>query len=117
MDRKKAAKLSTMSISDKSFYSSINSLNSGKKSSIPPIIDGDTIVNNPVRKANLFADRFAANSTILLTQNEIPETPSSGVNMKPLHFKPKIVEKLLKGLNISKASGLDNIPPIILKTF
>ena len=39
--------------------------NTGKNSTIPPLIDNDEVINNPKHKSKVFNTHFASKSTII----------------------------------------------------
>ena len=70
---------------------------------------------SPVDKANLFARTFAANST-LVPSNQIPPQPTPvDVRMPSVNICERKVVKALRSLNTSKSTGPDDVPAIVLK--
>ena len=86
------------------------------KSSFPPLsVDDGSIVTSPQDKADLFAKIFAANSTIDPTHTTPPKIPATQQTMPNITFHHRIIRKILRNLDVKKASGPDGIPPIVLK--
>ena len=92
-----------------------NVLNKGK-SAIPPLINGPEVLSSASDKAKLFAENFSKNSNLDDSGISLPVFPS-GTNLK-LHnisVTPKMVKKVITNLDLSKASGPDCIPVVVLK--
>lgn len=101
----------------RSFWSFAKAVSSNFiKSSTPPLIDCD---GNPIMdsksKANFFVKMFAMNSTLEVTSQRPPVISAVRCRMKRIHFRARVVNRILKGLNANKSSGPDGIPPMVLK--
>ena len=88
----------------------------GKKSAYPPLKVGDDLVCDDKSKAEVFNDFFASSSK--LEDSHVPK-PDSTCNVERVLDKISIQEKdiadLLKCLDISKATGPDQISQVMLK--
>ena len=86
------------------------------KSGIPSINDGNEVFATSEARANLFNDHFAAKSC--LTDN-LPELPNftyvTDARLNEVIADEKEVLDIMKGLDVSKANGPDNIGNKILK--
>ena len=65
-------------------------------------------------KAKLFAENFSLNSNLDDSGVSLPVFPSR-TNYK-ISVSPKMVRKVVMNLDLSKASGPDCIPVVVLKT-
>ena len=67
-------------------------------------------------KAKLFAENFSKNSNLYDSGISLPVFPSR-TNSKPhnISVSPKMVKKVIINLDLSKASGPDCIPVVVLK--
>ena len=66
-------------------------------------------------KAKLFPENFSKNSNLNHSGISLPVFLSR-TNLK-LHLTPKMVKKVIKNLDLSKASGPDGIPVAVLKNY
>ena len=84
-------------------------------SSILPLFNGPEVLSSASDKAKLFAEKFSKN---FLDDSGIslPDFPSR-TNLKLHSFcvSPKILKKVIMNLDLSKASGPDCIPVVVLK--
>ena len=86
------------------------------KSAIPPLLNGLEVLPSESNKKKLFAEKFSRNSNLDDSDISLPVF-SSGANLK-LHnisVTPKMVKKVIMNLDLSKASGPDCIPLVVLK--
>ena len=89
-------------------------LNKGK-SATPPIFNGPEKLSSACNRAKLFAENFSKNSNLDDLGISLPDFPSK-TNLK-LHISvsPKMVKKVIMNLDLSRASGPDCIPVVVLK--
>ena len=90
-------------------------LNKGK-SAIPPLFNGPEVLSSASDKAKLFAENISKNSNLDVSGISLPVF-SSRINLK-LHnisVTPKMVKKVIMNYDMSKASGPDCIPVVVLK--
>ena len=85
------------------------------KSTIPPLFNSLEVLSSSSDKAKLFAENFFENSNLDDSGISLPVFPSR-TNLK-LHISvtPKMVRKVVMNLDLSKASGPDCIPVVVLK--
>jgi len=112
-----AAKLSDPNTTSKQYWNLTKMIYGNKiKSSIPSIIEGDTVYATPESKANLFNLHFAAKSTL---PDILPELPPfqhlTESRLSEIICTPEEIKKILKNLDTAKANGPDNISNRILK--
>ena len=74
-----------------------------KFSSIPPLVENDITVQDPLEKSNIFNNFFAAQSTVLNPNDPAPSLPrKEGVNdLNVLNTSPLEVGKIVR--NIKKS--------------
>ena len=100
------------------FWQIANSVLNKSKSAILPLFDGPKVFSSASDKAKLFAGNFSMNSNLDDSGISLPVFPSR-INLK-LHnisITPKMVRKVGMNLDLSKASGPDCIPVVVLKNY
>ena len=98
------------------FWRIANIVLSKGKSAIPPLFNRPEMLSSASDKAKLFDENFSLNSNLDDSGVSLPVFPSR-INLK-LHnifVTPKIVRKVVMNLDLSKASGPDCIPVVVLK--
>ena len=91
-------------------------LNKGK-SAIPPLFNGLEVLSSASDKAKLFAENFSLNSNLDDSGISLPAFPSrTNLKLHNISVTPKMVRKVVMKLNMSKASGPDCIPMVVLKS-
>ena len=67
-------------------------------------------------KAKLFAENFSENSNLDDSGISLPVFPSrTNLKLHNISVTPKMVKKVIMNLDLSKASGPDCIPAVVLK--
>ena len=91
-----------------------SALNKGK-SAIPPLFNDPEVLSFASDKAKLFAENFCMNSNLDDSGISLPDFPSR-TNLK-VHISVtlKMVRKVVMNPDLSKASGPDCIPVLVLK--
>ena len=93
----------------------LNVLNKGK-SAIPPLFNGLEVLSSASDKAKLFAENFSLNSNLDDSGVSLPVFPSrTNLKLHDISLFPKMVRKVVMNLDLSKASGADCIPVVVLK--
>ena len=108
--------ITSQKLASRDFWRIANSVLNKGKSAIPPLFNGPEVLSSAYDKATLFAENFSLNSNLNGSGISLPVSPSR-TNLK-LHnnsVTPKMVKKVVMNLDLSKASGLDCIPVVILK--
>ena len=102
-------------LDSRDFWQNANSVLNKGKSAIPPLINGPEVLSSAPDKAKLFDENFSLNSNLDDSGISLPVFPSR-TNLK-LHISvtPKMVRKVIMNLDLSKASGPDGIPVVVLK--
>ena len=92
-----------------------NVLNKGK-SAIPHLVNGLEILSSASDKAKLLAENFSKNSNVDESGISLLIFPSrANLKLHNTSATPTMVEKVIMNLDLSKASGPDYIPVVILK--
>ena len=69
-------------------------------------------------KAKLFAEKFSKNSSLDDSGISLPVFPSrTNLKLHNISVTSKMVKKVVMNLDLSKASGTDCIPVVVLKSF
>ena len=90
-------------------------LNKGK-SGIPPLFNGLDILSSASDKAKLFAENFSKNSNLDDSGIPLYIFPSrTNLKLHNISVTSKMVKKVITNLDLSKASGPDCIPVMVLK--
>ena len=98
------------------FWRIANSVLNKDKSAASPLFSGPEVLSSSSEKAKLFAENFSKNSNLDDSGISLPVF-SSRTNLK-LHnisVTHKMVRKVVMNLDLSKASGPDCIPVVVLK--
>ena len=112
-------KLASYPAGSKAFWSLAKSVESNFcRPSLPPLLRPDgSLAHSAEEKANLFASLFAESSRLdpggARPPTSLVECESS---MPNLRIHQKDVRRVLRNLDVNKASGPDGIPAIVLKT-
>ena len=101
----------------KPFFRYLRDSRSNDGGIIPELRGGDMVAKTPIEKANALNQQFQ--SVFTLDKNDyLPATASPRFKAtNPIEITEIGVLKLLNGVKVGKAGGLDNIKGITLKTF
>ena len=98
------------------FWRIANSVLNKGKSAIPPLLNGLEVMFSASDKAKLFAENFSLNSNLDDSGVSLPVFPSrTDLKLHNISVTPKMVRKVVMNLDLSKASGPDCIPVVVLK--
>ena len=98
------------------FWRIANSVLNKGKSAIPPLFNGPEVLSSASDKAKLFAENFSLNSNLDDSGVSLPVFPSrTNLKLHNISITPKMVRKVVMNLDLSKASGPDCIPVVVLK--
>ena len=98
------------------FWRITNSVLNKVKSAILPLLNGPEVLPSASHKANLFAENFSKNSNVDDSGISLPVFPSrTSLQLHNISVSPKMVKKVIMDLDLSKASGPDCIPVVVLK--
>ena len=108
--------IASQQIGTRDFWRITNSILNRGKSTIPPLFNGPEVLTSSKDKANLFANRFASNSTLDDSQHTLPDFSSrTDQEISTMRITVRMVARIISQLDASKAIGPDNIPAIVLK--
>ena len=103
-------------LGSRDFWRNANSVINKGKSAIPPLFNGPKVLSSASDKAKLFAENFSLNSNLDDSGVSLPVFPSrTNLKLHNISVTPKMVRKVAMNLDLSKASGPDCIPVVILK--
>ena len=92
-------------------------LNKGK-SAIPPLFNGPEVLSSASDKAKLFAENSSKNSDLDDSGISLSVFPSrTNLKLYNISVSPKMAKKVILNLDLSKASGPDCIPVVVLKNY
>ena len=98
------------------FWRIANSVLNKGKSAMPPLLNGLEVMFSASDKAKLFAENFSLNSNLDDSGVSLPVFPSrTDLKLHNISVTPKMVRKVVMNLDLSKASGPDCIPVVVLK--
>ena len=98
------------------FWQIVNSVLNEGKSAIPPLFNSPDVLSPSSDKAKLFAKNFSKNSNLDDSGISLPVFPSrTNLKLHNISVTPKMVKKVIMNLDLSKASGPDCIPVVVLK--
>ena len=98
------------------FWRIANSVLNIGKSAIPPLFNGPEVLSSASDKAKLFAENFSLNSNLDDSGVSLLVFPSrTNLKLHNISITPKMVRKVVLNLDLSKASGPDCIPVVVLK--
>ena len=98
------------------FWRIANSVLNKGKSAIPPLFNGPEVLSSASDKAKLFPENFSLNSNPDDLSVSLPVLPSrTNLKLHNISVTPKMVRKIVMNLDLSKASGPDCIPVVVLK--
>ena len=81
------------------------------------LFNGPEVLSSASDKAKLFAENFSLNSNLDDSGVPLPVFPSrTNLKLHNISVTPKMVRKVVMNLDLSKASGPDCIPVVVLKT-
>ena len=108
--------ITSQKLDSQDFWRIANSVFSKGKSALPPLFNGPEVLPFPSDKAKLFAENFSKNSNLDDSDISLPFFPSrTNLKQHNIYVTPKMVKKVIMNLDLSKASGPDCIPVVVLK--
>ena len=97
------------------FWQIANSVLNKGKSAIPPLFNDPEVLLSASDKVKLFAENFSENSSLDDSGISLPVFPSrTNLKLHNISVTPKMVKKVITNLDMSKASGPDCIPVVVL---
>ena len=108
--------ITSQRLRSRDFWRIANSVLSKGKSAIPPLFNGPEVLSSVSDKAKLFAENFSMNSNLDDSIISLPVFHSrTNLKLHNISIIPKMVRKVVINLNLSKASGPDYIPVVVLQ--
>ena len=108
--------ITSQKLGSRDFWRIANSVLNKGKSAIPPLFNGPEVLSSASDKAKFFAENFSKNSNLDGTGISLPVFPTrTNLRLHNISETPKMVEKVITSLDLSKASGPDFIPVVVLK--
>ena len=108
--------ITSQKLRSRDFWRITNSVLNKGKSAIPPLFNGPEVLSSASDKAKLFAENFSLNSNLDDSGVSLPVFPSrTNLKLHNISITPKMVRKVVMNLDLSKASGPDCIPVVVLK--
>ena len=98
------------------FWRIANSVLNKGKSAISPLFNDPEVLSSACDKAKLFAENFSMNSNLDDSGISLPVFPSrTNLKLHNIDVTPKMVKTVIMNLDLSKASGPDCIPVVVLE--
>ena len=108
--------ITSQKLGSRDFWRIANSVLNKGKSAIPPLFNGPEVLSSASDKAKLFAENFSKNSNLDDSSISLPVFPSrTNLKLHNISVTPKMVKKVIMNLDLSKASGPDCIPAVVLR--
>ena len=113
----KQESITSQKLGSNNFWRITNSVLNKGKPAIPPLFNGSEVLSSASDKATLFAENFSENSNLDDSGISLPLFPSrTNLKLHNISVSPKMLKKVIMSLDLSKASGPDCIPVVVLKT-
>ena len=110
--------ITSQKLGSRDFWRIANSVLNKSKSAIPPLFNGPEVLSSTSDKAKLFAENFSKNSNLDDSGISLPVFPSrTNLKLHNISVTPNMVKKLIINLDLSKTSGPDCIPVVVLKNY
>ena len=112
----KKESITSQNLGSHDFWRIANSVLNKGESAIPPLFNGPEVLSSASDKAKLFAENFSLNSNLDDSGISLPAFPSrTSLKLHNISVTHKMVRKVVMNLYLSKASGPDCIPVVVLK--
>ena len=107
--------ITSWKLGSRDFWQIASVLNKSK-SAIPLLFKGPEMLPSVSEKAKLFAENFSKNPNLDESGISLPVSPSTtNLKLHNISVTPKMLKKVIMNLDLSKASGPDCIPVMVLK--
>ena len=108
--------ITSQKLGSQDFWHIANSVLNKGKWAIPPLFSSLEVLSSASDKAKLFAENFSKNSNLDDSGVSLPVVPSrTNQKLHNISVTLKMVKKVIMHLDLSKASGSDCIPVVVLK--
>ena len=109
--------ITSQKLGSRDFWQIANSVINKGKSAIPLLFDGPEVLFSASDKAKLFAENFSMIFNLDDSVISLPVFPSrTNMKLHNISVTPKMVRKVLMNLDLSKASGPDCVPVVVLRS-
>ena len=110
------ASVTSQKLGCRDFWQNANNVLNKGKSSIPPLFSGPELLSSAFDKAKLFPENFSKNSSLDHLGISLPVFPSrTNLKLHSISVTPKMVKKVKIKLDLSKTSGPESIPVMVIK--
>ena len=111
----KTESITSQKLGSRDFWRIANSFLNKGKSAIPLLFNSPVVLSSPFDEAKLFAENFSKNSNLDDSCISLPVFPlKTNLKLHDISITPKLVKKIIMNLDLSKASGPDCIPVVVL---
>ena len=108
--------ITSQKLGSREFWQIANSVLNKGKSAIPPLFNQAKVLSSASDKIKSFAENFFKNSNLDDSGISLPVFQSrTHLKLHNISTTPKIVKKFIMNLDLSKASGPNCIPVVVLK--
>ena len=108
--------ITSQKLGSRDFRQIANSVLNKYKSAIFPLFNGPEVLSSASDKAKLFAQNFSKNSNLDDSGISLPVFHSrTNLKLHNISVTPKVIKKVITNLDLSKASGPDYIPVVVLQ--
>ena len=108
--------ITSQKLGSRDFSRIANGVLNKAKSAVPPPFNGPEMLSSASDTAKLFAESFSMNSNLDDSGISLPVFPSrTNLKLHNISVTPKMIRKVVINLDLSKASGPDCIPEVVLK--
>ena len=108
--------ITSQKLGSRDFWQIANSVLNKGKSAIRLLFNGPEVLCSASDKAKLFAENFSKNCNLDDSGISLPVFPSrTNLKLHNISVTAKMVKKVITNLDLSKASGPDCIPIVVLK--
>ena len=108
--------ITSQNLGSRDLWQIANSVLNKVKSAIPPLFNGPEVLCSGSDTGKLFAENFFMNSNVDDSGISLPVSPSrTNLKLHNISVTRKMVRKVVMNLDLSKASGPDCIPVVVLK--
>ena len=110
--------ITSQKLGSRDFRQIANSVLNKGKFAIPPLFNGPEVLSSACDKAKLCAENFSLNSNLDDSGVSLPVFSfRTNLKLHNISVTPKMVRKVVMNLDLSKASGPDCIPVVVLKNY
>ena len=103
-------------LGSREFWRIANSVLNKGKSAVPLLFNGLEVLSSASDKAKLFAENFSKNSNLDDSGVSLPVFHSrTNLKLHNIYVTPKMVKMVIMNLDLSKTSGPDSTPVVLLK--